>query len=415
MPTKRAGRPNAAKIEHRRAVSRRRTQQARWEELRQHAAEQRHKRRKRIALGAGAVVLVGAVVAAVVFWPEDEPTIELTAPVVARNREPITIKTDTTSYQVNYEVQVIAETGEVDFHYEKLSVRRPFDAHISFFAGRTDADAEEFESIVNLGLSSESTSGGEPEVRQSLPAAGRADVRLDVTLRDLVEGGSFIAREQRQVLGRPCTVYRTGRTVESNVAAKPTDNDYVDVCIDEAGLMLEEMSVNNEKVSLRVIATDITVAPEFGADEFTISQTPLGIADGAPVLTEIDKTVSPNANLLALPTPPEGFEHKARYLLREAPPAEAAATGVAPTKDSYVDVYVNGTRSLIIHQGPVAYEPQVDTTEAQTVNLALWGDVKLIPGIVGHSITMNPTGMWFVHLTASMTTADLQAATLQLR
>jgi hypothetical protein len=199
------------------------------------------------------------------------------------------------------------------------------------------------------------------------------------------------------------------------VAAKATDKDYVDVCIDEAGLMLEEMAVNNEKVSLRVIATAINLTPEFGTDEFTISQAPLGTADGAAVLTEIDKAVSPNANLLALSKAPEGFEHKARYLLREAPDADAAATGVAPTKDTYVDVYVNGTQTLTIHQGPVAYEPQVDTTESQTVNIGLLGDAKLVPGIVGHQITINPTGQWFIHFAASMTSADLQAAATQLR
>jgi hypothetical protein len=415
MPTKKAGRPHAAKIEHRRAVSRRRSQQARWEELRQRAAEQRRKRNRRIALGAGAVIVVAAVIAAVVLWPEKEPTLELRAPVVARDAEPLAIKTDTASYRVNYQVEVIADTGDVEYHYEKLSVRRPFDARITFHSGRTDADPEEFSSTVNLGLSSESTSGGQPEIRQSLPAAGRADIRLDVTLRDLVDAGYFTAREQRQVLGRPCTVYRTGRTVESNVAAKATDSDYVDVCIDEAGLMLEEMAVNNSKVSLRVIATEVTVAPEFSADEFTITGTPLGTADGAPVLTEIDKTVPPHANLLSLATPPEGFEHRARYLLREAPGAEAAASGVAPTNDSYVDVYVNGTRTLVVHQGLVAYEPTVDTTDAQTVNLGPWGDGKLVLGITGHTITVNPTGQWFIHLTASMSSADLQAVATQLR
>jgi hypothetical protein len=414
MPTKKAGRPHAAKIEHRRAVSRRRSQQVRMEELRQRVAEQRRTRRRRIALGAGAVLVVAAVVTTVLLWPEKEPVLELTSPLVARDSEPLAIKTDVDGYRVSYQIEVIADTGEIEHHFETLSVRRPFDAHITFFTGRSAGDPEEFESVVNFGLSSESTSGGEPEVRQSVPAAGRADIRLDVTLRDLVDGGYFTAREQRTLLGRPCTVYRTGRTVESNVAAKATETDYVDVCVDEAGLMLEEMAVNSGKVSLRVVATEINVEPEFGTDEFAITKAPLGTADGAPVLTEVDKAVSPHGNLLALPAPPEGFEHRARYLLREAPTAEAAASGVAPTNDTYVDVYVNGTRTLVIHQGLVAHEPQVDTAEAQTINLG-WTEGKLVPGIVGHTMTLNPTGQWFIHLTASIPSADLQAVATQLR
>ena len=415
MSSRKTGRANAAKIEHRRAVNRRRSQQARWEQLKQLAAEQRRKRRKKIAFGSAAVVVVAAVVATVLLWPESEPTLELSSPVIGRDSAPLTIRTDTGSYRVSYEVQVIADTGEVEHHFETLSVRRPFDAHITFYAGGSADAAEEFESVVNLGLSSESSSGGEPETRQSLPAAGRADVRLDVTLDDLVKSGYFTAREQRRVVGRPCTVYRTGRTVESNVAAKPTDTDYVDVCIDESGLMLEEMSVNSGKVSLRVVATDVAIAPTFADDEFTITQAPLGTSDGAAVLNEIDKTVVPNANVLRLPTPPEGFEHKARYLLREAPTAEVAASGVAPTKDTYVDVYVNGTKTIVIHQGPTAHEPTVDTTDAQTVDLGLWGEGKLVLGITGHVVSLNPTGQWFIHVTASITSAELQNVATQLR
>jgi hypothetical protein len=415
MSSRKTGRANAAKIEHRRAVSRRRSQQLRYEQIKQLAAEQRRKRRNKIAIGAAAVVVVAAVITTFLLWPESEPTIELTSPVIGRDSAPLAIRSDVGSYNVSYEVRVIADTGEIEHHFEKLSVRRPFDAHITFYAGETADAAEEFESVVNLGLSSESSAGGDPEVRQSLPAAGRADVRLDVTLDDLVKSGYFTAREQRRVVGRPCTVYRTGRTVESNVAAKPTETDYVDVCVDEAGLMLEEMSVNGGKVSLRVLATEVTETPTFAVDEFAITHTPLGTADGAAVLNEIDKAVSPNANLLKLPTPPAGFEHKARYLLREAPTAEVAATGVAPTNDSYVDVYVNGTKTIVIHQGPTAHEPSLDTTDAQPVDLGLWGEGKLVLGITGHVVSVNPTGQWFIHLTASITATELQNVATQLR
>jgi hypothetical protein len=119
--------------------------------------------------------------------------------------------------------------------------------------------------------------------------------------------------------------------------------------------------------------------------------------------------------VLRLPTPPEGFEHKARYLLREPPTAEVAATGVAPTNDTYVDVYVDGTKTIIIHQGPTAHEPTVDTTDAQAVDLGLWGEGKLVLGITGHVVSVNPTGQWFIHLTASITATELQDVATQLR
>jgi hypothetical protein len=133
------------------------------------------------------------------------------------------------------------------------------------------------------------------------------------------------------------------------------------------------------------------------------------------LLDEIDKNTLPNANMLALPTLPAGYEHKGRYVLREAPAADAAGAGVAPTKDTYVDVYVNGSRSLVIQQGATANETQVDTTDAQSIDVGLLGQAKLVLGVSGNSIIMNPTGEWFFHLNGAMTAAELQEFARQLR
>jgi hypothetical protein len=294
-------------------------------------------------------------------------------------------------------------------------VRRPFEDHAIFYAGKTVSGTPEFEAIDTLELSLTSSAGGEPEVQQGLPTAGKTDVRLDVTLDDLVKNEYFVAREQRRVIGRNCTVFRTGRTVESNTVAKATATDFVDVCIDESGLMLEEMAVNNGRVSLRIIAKEIALEPDLADDVFTIDLPPLGTADGAPVLEVVDRATIPNANLLQLSTVPAGFEHTGRYVLKQAPPAEAAATGVAPTSDTYVDVYVNDTLAIVVHQGPTAHEPQIDTTDAQTINIGLLGEAKLLPGVSGNSVIVNPTGLWFIHINATITMAEIQALAGQLR
>jgi hypothetical protein len=415
MSSRKTGRANAAKIEHRRAVARRRTQQLRWEELRALAAQQRRKRRKNLAIGTASVLVLAAAVTTYLIWPEPKVKLELTSPVTARQSPPLSITNAVATYNLTYQVQVISDTGSVERHLEMLSVRRPFDDHVIFYAGETVADTAEFEVTDLLGLSATASAGGAPQVQQGLPTAGKTDVRLDVTIDDLVKGEYFTAREQRRVADRKCTVFRTGRTVESNAVAKATDTDYVDVCIDESGLMLEEMAVNSGKVSLRILATEIEFEPTFAADLFTINLPPLGTADGAPVLEEIDKATIPNANLLQLATLPDGFEHKGRYVLREAPTAEAAAEGVAPTKDSYVDVYVNGTKTIVVHQGLTANEPQIDTAEAQTIDIGLLGQAKLLLGVSGNQVVANPTGMWFIHINATLPTADIQTLAGQLR
>jgi len=113
MSSRKTGRANSAKIEHRRAVAKRRNQQIRWEQFRQLAAEQRSRRRKTFALGFAVVVAIAAVVTTVVMWPEPKVKLELTSPVIAKTSPPLSIGTTPNSYNINYQVQVIADTGTI--------------------------------------------------------------------------------------------------------------------------------------------------------------------------------------------------------------------------------------------------------------------------------------------------------------
>src|SRR5438874_820401 len=200
MSSRKSGRANAAKIEHRRAVARRRSQQIRWEQLRQLATEQRRRRRKKIAAVSAVVVVAAGAITAYLMWPEAKPKIELTSPVIARQSPPLSISTSTVGYHVTYTVQVFADTGTIENHLEQLSVRRPFDDHVIFYAGTEVTQSPEFEVVNNLGLSANISSTAAPQVQHELPAGGKTDVRLDVTLDDLVKGGFFVSREQRRVI-----------------------------------------------------------------------------------------------------------------------------------------------------------------------------------------------------------------------
>ena len=95
MPSRKTGRANAAKIEHRRAVNRRRSQQVRWEQLKQLAAEQRRKRRKKIAIGSAAVVVIAAVTLIVTLTvrphPENRTRTEFVAPTATTTRNMLDI------------------------------------------------------------------------------------------------------------------------------------------------------------------------------------------------------------------------------------------------------------------------------------------------------------------------------------
>ena len=193
-----------------------------------------------------------------------------------------------------------------------------------------------------------------------------------------------------------------GRTVESNAVAKATDTDYVDVCIDESGLMLEEMAVNSGKVSLRILATEIEFEPTFAADIFTINLPPLGTADGAPVLDEIDKATIPNANLLHLATLPDGFEHKVGSV--EGAPQPKRPPKASPTKTATsTSTQREDDR---VHQGLTENERK-RTGPKNRRSTRLLGRKQALPRCSETRLSRSP-GMCSLHINATLRTEDIQ-------
>src|SRR5690606_38116286 len=123
------------------------------------------------------------------------------------------------------------------------TVRRPFDSRITSLEGEPPGGASQWTAIGTLGLYQYVTGAAAPEANAGPPAAAIGDPRLDASLDDLIADGAFVQRERRELLGRECQVYRTGLRLESGSVAAPTESDYTDVCIDAAGLMLEEVYV----------------------------------------------------------------------------------------------------------------------------------------------------------------------------
>ena len=60
----------------------------------------------------------------------------------------------------------------------------------------------------------------------------------------------------------------------------PTATDYTDACIDSAGLMLEEVSVQGGALSERIIATAVDNPATVTDATFAITGTPTALADG---------------------------------------------------------------------------------------------------------------------------------------
>ena len=395
-----------AAIEQRRAATRRTTE------------HQRRDRRRPWLIAGCAVVLVavaGGTVAA--FLPRDDDTpppapLALTSELVEGATAAVTISAPPSAYKVVYRVDTIGDGATTT---EEFTVERPFDSRIAAYEGEPPGGDLLWGATSNLGLYSSATSDDEAaaQVAQLAPATALGDFRLDATLTDLATSGTFVAREQRQLLGRTCQVYRTGSALETLQISAPTEQTYTDVCIDEAGLLLEEMNVADGVLASRMIAISVDDQAEIAAGSLAVEGDPLPVDQGGSELVPIDAATAPVAGYWGWATPPAGYEHVGRYLLRDpedsAVDADQDETGVTTTTaappvihESYVDVYSSGINSIIVRQGPTASQPNLPQGAASNTAGAL-GAVQTASGLTGSAVFAAPTAPsgWFVVMQAT--------------
>jgi len=88
-----------------------------------------------------------------------------------------------------------------------------------------------------------------------------------------------------------------------------------------------------------------------------------------------------------------------------------------PVKESYVDIYVNGTKAIIIEQGPTASEPNTAASTGASVDVGGLGTAKVAAGTVGNVLAATPTATvaWFVHVTGTVPLAELEKVAKTLR
>jgi hypothetical protein len=415
-------RKSATRTERRRAATERRRQfasrSARYE-------AQRRRRRRVLWASIGVVILL--VAGGVTFLvlrdtggSGEAVNATLTSPVVSQPASPFSISTVPTAYHVVYKIDTSGAQGNQTMT-EDMTIQRPFNSKIVTKSGPPPGTTEQWTASSNLGLYADTSSGGSPQVRQSHPQTALGDFRLDATLTDLVSSGMFQTKERRTVLGRDCQVYRTGVALESFSTQAPTAKDYADVCIDSAGLMLEEVAVSSGKLSERLIATTVDDKAAPTADTFTISGTPTTIANGGSELVKIDAATAPAPGYWTFGTVPQGYTLEGRYRLRtqantpdSTDPSSTTTTTVAgqqpPTADSYVDVYVNGTQTIVIQQGPPAAAPQNLPSTGATATVGSLGSVQTATDLTGSRLLAhpsNPSG-WFVSVTGTVPMAALQ-------
>jgi hypothetical protein len=419
-PAGKPGRKGATRIERRQAAIDRRRELTR----RRARQEAQRRRRKRAAVSALAVLIIavagiGTFVVVNRGSGKSTPNYTLTSPIVASPTTDLSISNAPATYHLTYKVDTTGAEG-VSTSTEDVTVQRPFNGIVVAKGGVPPGGTEQWRAVSNFGLYSDTTAGGQPTVQHSVPQAALGDFRLDATLQDLVTAGTFAPREVRQVLGRECQVYRTGEPLESFGTQAATSTDYTDACIDNAGLMLEEVSVQSGALAERIIATAVDTPATIANDTFAIAGTPASVADGGVDLTQVDPSAPPAAGYWVLDTPPPGYTLMGRYHLvmqaqdtsstdPEATTTTTEAGQAPPTTESWADVYVNGNNLIEINQGS-GQEPDTQTTGGVTGDLGALGSTTAIANLTGSELVAHPgqTGNYYVHVMGTVPLATIQ-------
>jgi hypothetical protein len=333
----------------------------------------------------------------VVLWPEHSPSASLRAPVVAGAAGRLGVTAPPATYHVVYRVETHGD-GRSATATQEISVRRPFDGRVVIREGEPPGGAVKFDARSSYARYGNYANPASPQVASEPPNVAVGDLRLEGSLDDLVGNRLFVERERRRLLDRECQVYRTGAPLESLKVVAATKSDYADACVDQAGVVLEEVAVTDGKVTQHVTAIDVTVDAPLADDTFLIEGSPVGFDQGGAQLTELDPVAAPTAGYWQLAGPPDGYAHRGRYLLKTVDRSSESGEQVT----SWVDAYVNGTSLVVVQQGPDAALPTATPDEGPPVELGAIGSGRLSLGVAGSAVVGHPAQGSFVEVTGTL-------------
>ena len=183
------------------------------------------------------------------------------------------------------------------------------------------------------------------------PSAG--DYDLIPPLLAAIQGGDARVVGHGRVLGRPCTVVRTGSPPASQLAA-PSARSYDDICVDRTGIELSDTWVLNGTLLRTRTAT--TFNPDAASLGDAFAPSPAGPAAVQSDLPAASAALKPSAfSSLPFPfDPPPGFRSDGGYL------TIPLQNGTISGPPNYTENFRNGSRLIELVEGsqPGSFIPQ---------------------------------------------------------
>ena len=368
-------------------------------------------RRWLLVLLAVALLATAAVVGVVAFGSDegdDKEAAELarTGSKGLEGHDPLGTGNELDGYRVTYRV---TQRGAARVTTEVLTVVRPFTSELE----RRDAqDARLGVDRWAFGRVMSANGGEQPRVFAVPPNLGGYDFRPSISVDEAVESGLLDRREQREVAGRRCQVYRTATSVSDGVLA-PLDNassEYADVCFDADGLLLEEWWVVDGRAIRQRVATAVDErAPEaFGAD-WSGETTTQPVGEGGGSVLRLRAGSAPPGAFFEPQSDPPGFTHVGRYSV--IPPQAITVEGADKTSTIALtaDVWRRGADVLVLDQGgrlggQAVYKRDPDH---RSVDIAGLGTAEVVLGLATNELRVALDGGRYVRVIGTLSSDAL--------
>jgi len=264
------------------------------------------------------------------------------------------------AYEIVYRVEDRSATSA-----ERVLISRPFRSRAEVYAGH-DPEGELLSvTVTEFGSMTILSGDGVPTTLAAPPQLAVSDLRTDLVLEDAIRDGALQVGERRQVAGRVCQVYRAGGPVNDGTIV-PFDDEsqtYADVCIDSAGLVLEEVWVSDGDRLRRRVALSVTedASPDPGLFRLADAEI-IPVEQGGGRLRRLEPTSRTKGEFWEMDAP-DGFEHDGRFVVV---PPQVESFGSAERRPERIalvtDVWTRGIDVVVFDRGgslggaPV-YEP----------------------------------------------------------
>ena len=314
------------------------------------------------------------------------------------------------SWRIRYRV---ATPGSVIT--EDLVVRAPFESHADVRTNGSFSETREAALGVAVTKPARGTAVG------LAPAPEAAGFRPGPIVADAVDEGVLVEREQRTVAGRRCQVYRTSSVFGGTTFAAPTsDLEFVDVCVDADGLLLELVETFEGRYIRQRVAESVDVEVSVTDDELNDlpHEQTIPANQGGGSIRRVDPSSAPVGPFLVVDAPPSGYQLLGRFEVIPPQPDISNPSTRGQVVAATSDVYVSGASMITVERGArldkaAPWEPDDRFPDVDLAPTAASGE--FLAGVTGGEVRALLGSGRFVRVYGTAPLAELTAVARALR